>query len=334
MAMNSGPGPSLLNGSCAPSAIGTVEVERGEPGRLAPGAGRPVRPRPIVIGHAARRAAAGQLEGPIHRHSLTASNHCADCAAQSLAPCGDDNTISARSACRVGSVANVQFRCARAARTSCAQTAARRVLDGTGSTAVMELAASAAPDAIVIDAQHGLWDRQNARARGRPRLQSRAGAGAHHGRERDRDQPGARHRRRRRHRSVDRNRHPGRRRGCGGALSAARRALRRRRAAAGAGLRALLRGRERPHRGRRDDRDAARRAQRGRDRQHQGHRLRADRHRRSRDLARRLSERRCAPRAGLQGGVRRLQGGRRAVRHLHACRPRRPRSAATRAMRS
>ena len=31
----------------------------------------------------------------------------------------------------------------------------------TGSTAVMELAASAAPDAIVIDAQHGLWDRQN-----------------------------------------------------------------------------------------------------------------------------------------------------------------------------
>jgi 2-keto-3-deoxy-L-rhamnonate aldolase RhmA len=31
----------------------------------------------------------------------------------------------------------------------------------TGSSAVMELAASAAPDAIVIDAQHGLWDRQN-----------------------------------------------------------------------------------------------------------------------------------------------------------------------------
>ena len=30
----------------------------------------------------------------------------------------------------------------------------------TGSTAVMELAATAAPDAIVIDAQHGLWDRQ------------------------------------------------------------------------------------------------------------------------------------------------------------------------------
>ena len=30
----------------------------------------------------------------------------------------------------------------------------------TGSTAVMELAASATPDAIVIDAQHGLWDRQ------------------------------------------------------------------------------------------------------------------------------------------------------------------------------
>jgi kynurenine formamidase/2-keto-3-deoxy-L-rhamnonate aldolase RhmA len=30
----------------------------------------------------------------------------------------------------------------------------------TGSTAVMELAAEAAPDAIVIDAQHGLWDRQ------------------------------------------------------------------------------------------------------------------------------------------------------------------------------
>jgi 2-keto-3-deoxy-L-rhamnonate aldolase RhmA len=30
----------------------------------------------------------------------------------------------------------------------------------TGSAAVMELAASAAPDAIVIDAQHGLWDRQ------------------------------------------------------------------------------------------------------------------------------------------------------------------------------
>ena len=29
----------------------------------------------------------------------------------------------------------------------------------TGSTAVMELAAGAAPDAIVIDAQHGLWDR-------------------------------------------------------------------------------------------------------------------------------------------------------------------------------
>ena len=30
----------------------------------------------------------------------------------------------------------------------------------TGSTAVMEIAAGAAPDAIVIDAQHGLWDRQ------------------------------------------------------------------------------------------------------------------------------------------------------------------------------
>src|SRR5258708_32353228 len=30
-----------------------------------------------------------------------------------------------------------------------------------GSTAVMEIAAGAAPDAIVIDAQHGLWDRQN-----------------------------------------------------------------------------------------------------------------------------------------------------------------------------
>src|SRR4051794_28178300 len=30
----------------------------------------------------------------------------------------------------------------------------------TGSTAVMEIAAEAAPDAIVIDAQHGLWDRQ------------------------------------------------------------------------------------------------------------------------------------------------------------------------------
>ena len=29
----------------------------------------------------------------------------------------------------------------------------------TGSTAVMEIAAEAAPDAIVIDAQHGLWDR-------------------------------------------------------------------------------------------------------------------------------------------------------------------------------
>src|SRR3954466_2014641 len=31
----------------------------------------------------------------------------------------------------------------------------------TGSTAVMELATGAAPDAIVIDAQHGLWDRTN-----------------------------------------------------------------------------------------------------------------------------------------------------------------------------
>jgi kynurenine formamidase/2-keto-3-deoxy-L-rhamnonate aldolase RhmA len=31
----------------------------------------------------------------------------------------------------------------------------------TGSTAVMEIAAGAAPDAIVIDAQHGLWDRQS-----------------------------------------------------------------------------------------------------------------------------------------------------------------------------
>src|SRR5947209_3165191 len=31
----------------------------------------------------------------------------------------------------------------------------------TGSTAVMEVAAEAAPDAIVIDAQHGLWDRTN-----------------------------------------------------------------------------------------------------------------------------------------------------------------------------
>src|SRR3954463_5493662 len=31
----------------------------------------------------------------------------------------------------------------------------------TGSTAVIEIAAGAAPDAIVIDAQHGLWDRQN-----------------------------------------------------------------------------------------------------------------------------------------------------------------------------
>src|ERR1700730_14879873 len=31
----------------------------------------------------------------------------------------------------------------------------------TGSTTVMEIAAGAAPDAIVIDAQHGLWDRQN-----------------------------------------------------------------------------------------------------------------------------------------------------------------------------
>src|ERR1044072_5338935 len=30
-----------------------------------------------------------------------------------------------------------------------------------GSTAVMEIAAEAAPDAIVIDAQHGLWDRGN-----------------------------------------------------------------------------------------------------------------------------------------------------------------------------
>src|SRR4051812_21240541 len=30
----------------------------------------------------------------------------------------------------------------------------------TGSTAVMEIAAEATPDAIVIDAQHGLWDRQ------------------------------------------------------------------------------------------------------------------------------------------------------------------------------
>ena len=30
----------------------------------------------------------------------------------------------------------------------------------TGSTAVMEIAAEAAPDAIVIDAQHGLWDRR------------------------------------------------------------------------------------------------------------------------------------------------------------------------------
>ena len=29
----------------------------------------------------------------------------------------------------------------------------------TGSTAVMEIAAEAAPDVIVIDAQHGLWDR-------------------------------------------------------------------------------------------------------------------------------------------------------------------------------
>src|ERR1044072_1868887 len=31
----------------------------------------------------------------------------------------------------------------------------------TGSTAVMEIACEAAPDAIVIDAQHGLWDRSN-----------------------------------------------------------------------------------------------------------------------------------------------------------------------------
>src|SRR5258708_9097814 len=31
----------------------------------------------------------------------------------------------------------------------------------TGRPAVMEIAAGAAPDAIVIDAQHGLWDRQN-----------------------------------------------------------------------------------------------------------------------------------------------------------------------------
>jgi 2-keto-3-deoxy-L-rhamnonate aldolase RhmA len=31
----------------------------------------------------------------------------------------------------------------------------------TGSTALMEIAAEAAPDAIVIDAQHGLWDRQS-----------------------------------------------------------------------------------------------------------------------------------------------------------------------------
>jgi 2-dehydro-3-deoxyglucarate aldolase/4-hydroxy-2-oxoheptanedioate aldolase len=70
-----------------------------------------------------------------------------------------------------------------------------------------------------------------------------------------------------------------------------------------------LRGGERPHRGRRDDRDTARRAQRRRDRRYPGIDFVLIG---TGDLAislRRLSERRCTPRAGVQDRVRGLQGG-------------------------
>ena len=112
-------------------------------------------------------------------------------------------------------------------------------------------------------------------------------------RQRHRDQPGARHRRRGRHRSADRNRHAGGRRGS--AARASRRTARARAAACGRWRtisRAIMR--------QANDRTVVGvmiETQRGvhnarRDRQHTRHRLRADRHRRSRDLARRFSERR------------------------------------------
>ena len=61
----------------------------------------------------------------------------------------------------------------------------------------MEIATGAAPDAIVIDAQHGLWDRQGLEHAVGLFSASRAGAGARRETQRDCDRRGARCRRRR-----------------------------------------------------------------------------------------------------------------------------------------
>src|SRR4051812_7325900 len=135
----------------------------------------------------------------------------------------------------------------------------------TGSTAVMEIAAEATPDAIVIDAQHGLWDRQtlehavglvsnrvpilvrtaeNSAISISQALDTGAEGVIVPLIETDEQAAAA----------------------VAAALSPTRAALGRRRSAPDARFRALLRGRERPHRSRRDDRDGARGAQRERHR--------------------------------------------------------------------
>ena len=50
-----------------------------------------------------------------------------------------------------------------------------------GSATVVEIAAGAKPDAIVIDAQHGLWDRQTLEHAVGLVSSRRAGAGSHRG---------------------------------------------------------------------------------------------------------------------------------------------------------
>jgi 2-keto-3-deoxy-L-rhamnonate aldolase RhmA len=61
-----------------------------------------------------------------------------------------------------------------------------------GSATVVEIAAGAKPDAIVIDAQHGLFDRQTLEHGGRRGKPARRCAGSHRREYRDGDQPSAR----------------------------------------------------------------------------------------------------------------------------------------------
>ena len=186
-----------------------------------------------------------------------------------------------------------------------------------GSSTVLEVAVQAKPDAVVIDAQHGLWDRASLEqsvgvvASTAPVLVRVAensplaiGQALDAGAEGvivpliETDEEAA------------------------AAVAAARFPPEGTRS--GGGVRPLSRDfgqyyleLDPPHRGRRHDRNRARRAQRRGNRQYARRRFRADRHRRSCDLARRLSACRCPAWRSLRQRSAGLQGGGCRVRHLH-----------------